>query len=234
MLRFKVHQFCLRRTHYLLLPKLNRDQLQVISRRLGKLGSLAKPAGALSAKLKEGMIHVDPAGLCWSRSDPADAILPVMPEVLSCPKAKVSLNDLSAKYYRALRTRGAASVRLSLRLESGPLWKVLRASGECALAPDEHEVVRLLLRGATGRCRVVTDYPTDGSAMVRLGRRRFFDSVVSPDEAASALRMAGTRAPRNSYIPRDGTLALDGGSTLLSEEGARLFDVLGDWCSFTH
>ena len=96
MLRFKVHQFHLKGTHYLLLPKLNPEQMEIVAKRLSKLGRLFSSAGLVSARLAEGGLHVDPKGLCWARFDPADAILPVVPDLLSCRRAKASFRDLRA------------------------------------------------------------------------------------------------------------------------------------------
>ena len=233
LLRFRAHQFCLRRTHYLLLPKLNPAQLQIVVRRLARLGDVKDRAGSISARVAEGMIHVDPAGLCWSRFDPSDAILPVMPDVLSCPKAKASTDELMGKYVRARTSGRAMSVRFSTRLESEPRWRALRASGECALAPDEHEVAVAMLRRAGGNCRLVTDYPESGSVQMRIGNRRYFESVIKSAEAVSNLRVTGTRGPWNSYLLPDGTLGLAARQGLLDELGARLSDALGEWCYFT-
>ena len=198
--------------------------------RLGRLGDLSRGASSISARLREGTVHVDPAGLCWARFDPADVILPAIPDVLSCPKERVPWDDLKAKYYSAPAFGRASSVRLFLRLESGPLWKALRASAGCGLAPDEHEVARFLLRKASRNIKMVTDYSESESTVIRFGGRRYFESVLTPREASSTLRVAGARAPRSSYLPKDGLLRL-GGAPILSEA---LFDGLGEWCYFTH
>ena len=232
LLRFKVFQFCLGRTHYLLLPKLNPSQMRIVARRLAKLGGQTESKGVLSAKTKDGVVHVDPKGLCWSRADPADALLPVMPEVLSCPKAKVSLGGLRARYYRLSKAEGTTSIRLSLRLESGPTWVHLRRLDKCALAPDEHLVARSLLTEAGASCKVVADYPASDSGVLRLGVKRYFESVMDADEAASALRSVGTRAERNSYICRNETLSLTGGPAP-GGVSADVFGSLGEWCFFT-
>ena len=229
LLRFRIHQFFLRRTHYLLLPKLNSIQMRVIEKRLSKLGGSVAPTGVLSARLKQGTVHVDPGGLCWSRSDPADALLPALPDVLACPKTKVPLKELASKYF-TMGAGGPASLRLSLRLESGSTWKALRASDACALAPDEHEVACSLLRSLEGRCEVVTDYPEAGSTPLRIGAMRYFRSSIARDEAASTLRETETRGRRNSYVCRDGTLRGEGSLGLSDEQYGELFESLGEWC----
>lgn len=233
LLRFEVHQFCMKGTHYLLLPKLNPAQMRVMAERLGRLGEPVESDGQLTARLREGVVHVDPRGLCWARFDPSDAILPAMPEVLSCPKVKVPSDVIRAMYYRESGTGRARSIRLSLRLESGPSWKALRALGDSALAPDEHEVAVSLFRDASGECRMVTDYPDSGSAILRIGGRRYFESTISCDEAASNLRVAGAEASRNSYVPMDGTLRLAANSTRPNDRSARTLGTLGEWCFFT-
>ena len=234
MLRFKVHQFHLKGTHYLLLPKLNPVQMRIIATRLAKLGRLLPSTELVSAKLREGSLHVDPKGLCWARFDPADAILPLVPDLLSCRKVEVSSRGLRAKYYQASRLGGATSIRFSLRLESGSLWRTMRALGECALAPDEHEVAASLLRTSARTCKMVTDYPEEGSAVLRIWGKRYFESNVDPAKASQTLRVVGVKAPRNSYIPADGVLRLDDESTSPEDRSARLFDSLGEWCFFAH
>ena len=233
MLRFKVHQFRLKGTHYLLLPKLTPEQMQMIAKRLAGLGKVVRSTELVSAKLTDGSIHVDARGLCWARFDPSDAVLPVVPDLLSCRRTKVSTKDLRAKYYRIVKGMGPEAVRFSLRLESGSHWRALRASGDCALAPDEHETAASLLSASTGSYRMVTDYPEDESTVIRIGGRRFFESNVESEEAASTLRVAGERAPRNSYIPADGILRLAEGSTFQAERNAKLFDSLGEWCYYS-
>jgi len=230
---FKVHQFNLSGRHYLLLPKLTSRQMGILAGRLEKTGASVSLSSSLLAKSKEGSIHVDPIGICWSMSDPADVILPLIPDILASPNERISLGELSSMYFRAGRSQGKTVVRLSTRLEASALWDTLRAAGECGLAPDEHAVVSTILRLAKGRCVMVTNFPFDGAATRICGGKQYFEGPIDSTEAASTLRPVGGSSRRNSYVPRDATLTLD---RLFSPPEAELASLLGslrEWCFFT-
>lgn len=232
LLRFKPYQFHLGRTHYILLPKLNPDQMQILSERLTKMGELVTSNSLLSARTQKGTVHVDSSGLCWSRVDPADLILPSIPDLLSCAKLRIPLKELGSKYFVASRYGGITSTRLFIRLESGPLWKALRASGGCALTPDEHKVAIHLMNSVGGRCEITTDFPTSRSTERTFGQRHYFDSVLESSEAALALRISGRKDARNAYLPQNAVLRFRGQANLRPRGIRELLNGLGDWCFF--
>jgi hypothetical protein len=220
LLRFRVHQLVLGGRHYLLLPKLNRKQLDFLRRELGGVSALGGP----SHNSSETAIHVDRAGLCWSNRDPADAVLPLIPEILSMPKENATREAILGMYFAADGTCGS----IRTRLEASSNWRRLRGAGECGLTPDEHAVAGSVIR-AGGSCTVVTDYASEGSSAEVWGRRRYFRSELPSSEILGSLRTVGERRDRNSYLPQDGLLKLrrQEGSEALSA-----VEELGDWCSF--
>ena len=230
---FRVHQFHLRGRHYLLLPKLNQPQMHLFAERLSTRGFTLKHGRELIARSREGALHIDPAGLCWSAFDPADAILPAIPDVLAKEKQRIPLRDLRGLYFASTILRGETLARLSTRLESGATWDALRASGECSLAPDEREVASFLMKRSLGPCRMVADFSMEGSLPMIRGRRLYFDCYADCDLACSFLRAAGERASQNSYLPRDGVLSLGHSALRRSGSFEDLFRNLGEWCFYT-
>jgi len=230
-LRFRVHQFQLGGKHYLLLPKLNSSQVEVLAKRFAEIGVVTRGA-LLVVNSRQGPISVSDAGLCWSSFDPGDVVLPAVPNLLSCPKEDAQMETVKARYLRTSRSQEGTTVRVLPRLESSSLWRELRASGGCALAPDEHAVVSTLLRGARRKCEMVTDFFVGGSVPLVYGRKRYFGSKLGPDEAALTLRVAGERGLRNSYVPNDGALGPISASALRRRNWLDLFGDLGEWCPF--
>jgi hypothetical protein len=233
LLPFKVHQFNLSGRHYLLLPKLTSRQMSILAVRLGKTGAAVSLSSSLVAKSKEGSIHVDPIGICWSTSDPADAILPLIPELLASHNERIALGELGSMYFRAGRRQGKTVVRLSTRLEASALWDALRAAGDCGLSPDEHAVVSTILRLTKGRCVMVTNFPFDGAASRICGGKQYYEGPIDSAEAASTLRQVGGSSRRNSYVPRDATLTFDRLFSPSEAELSSLLGSLGEWCYFT-
>ncbi|HEV2120761.1 MAG TPA: hypothetical protein VGS11_11765, partial [Candidatus Bathyarchaeia archaeon] len=82
---FKVHELIIVGRHYILLPKLNYAQMEVLANRLAQTGFLVSRSNVISAKSAKGVIHVDPRGFCWSSFDPRDEILPIIPNLLETP-----------------------------------------------------------------------------------------------------------------------------------------------------
>ena len=232
LLQFKVHQLRLGGKHYFLLPKLNSSQVGVLARRFSEIGSVKRGA-VLVGNSRQGTIRVSESGLCWSSFDPSDAVLPAVPDLLSCPREEAPLEAVRGKYLAMRKSRSGMTIRILPRLEASSLWRELRASGGCALAPDEHAVVSSLIRRAQGTRVMVTDFFVDSSTPLIYGRKRYFSSKLGPDEAASTLNVVGGRGQRNSYIPNDGEL----GPILLSSFSRRdwvdLLAGLGEWCPFT-
>ena len=210
--------------HYLLLPKLNARQVRVLSARLESGGFAVRHQTGFSARSKRGSIHIDSSGVCWSSFDPEDVVLPAIPDLLSCPKEPVALPKLAGLYFRTWGT----FTRILTRMESGPAWTSLRSSGLCALTPDERLVALSLLR--FGGCRLVTDFIIDDPTPLYCGRRRYFQVASYSADAASTLRGADEKLPRNSYLPKEGIIRLRNGPLL-----SRLEEVLrdlGEWCFF--
>jgi hypothetical protein len=229
---FKVHELTIVGRHYILLPKLNNAQVEVVGNRLTQSGFHISRSNVISAKSAKGVIHVDPRGFCWSSFDPRDEILPIIPNLLETPKERMPLRELMGSYFMFAESKAKTVVKVSTRVESSTLWKDLRVFGECGLTPDEHAVVSFFFKKAKGECRLVTDYPTDGFTLRIYGRRRYYESEIRPTEAGSTLRMVGRKAFRNSYIPRDGALMFESLDLPSKEDLAHLFQDLGEWCYF--
>jgi hypothetical protein len=225
MLPFKVHHLEVSKRHYLLLPKLNDTQMRVLAGRLGTRGFSASLGSTIVARSKRGSIYVDPAGLCWSFMDAEDIVLPVIPELLLCPKQAIPRRALAAFYLRAKGSLG----RVVTRMESGVLWDSLRASGQCGLTPDEHAVALALLKNASD-FSLLTDFPGSTPRPRNVGRRRYFETDIWEAEAASSLRMVGELNPRNAYLPRDGMFRpQDPGRPSGLEDS---LSGLGEWCYY--
>lgn len=229
---FRVHELAISGRHYIMLPKLNTIQVDALARRLSKNGFLIRRSNVLTATSSKCVIHVDPRGFCWSVFDPGDEVLPAIPDLLSVSKETRPVEELSGLYYMVAKSKGKTVLRLSPRVESMTLWKSLRASGECGLTPDERAVVAFLMEKTNGECRVLTDYPTDGSTPRIYGKRRYYESSLVPSEVESTLRSVVQRAYRNSYVPRNGALMLDSFLLPSKDELIHLFGDLGEWCYF--
>ena len=231
LLRFKVHLLQLGGKHYLLLPKLNSNQVGVLERRFSEIGKVRR--GAILALIsKRGVIRVSEAGLCWSSFDPSDAVLPAVPDILTCPKERVPVETVRDKYLRTSKLKQTMTIRVMPRLESSSLWRELRGSGLSALAPDEHAIVSSLLRRTRGKSEMVTDFFVSDSMPLVYGRRRYFESPLDSNEAALTLCVIGEHRQRNSYIPNDGELRPIPMSAFSRRDWIDLLAHLGEWCSF--
>ena len=232
MLSFKVHQFHVLGRYYTLLPKLTLPQVRNFADRLKRNGFHVEPSPMLTARSREGVVHVDASGLCWSSFNPSDSILPAIPEVLAFPKQTIPLKELRGKYFSPTKSGANTVVHFSVRMESASLWRALRASGECGLAPDEHTVASFILRHSEGTCKLVTDFPAAGSVPLMCGRKRYFISSLEKSQAELTLREAGEKNVRNSYVRRDSTIRLEASSSS-RDDLLRLFEELGEWCFFS-
>ncbi len=233
MLRFRVHGLEIAGMYYLLLPKLNPAQVRILADRLTRNGYSVHASRIIVAKSDGRVIRIDPSGLCWSAADPSDDVLPAIPDILAVPKQPVPLARIAEMYFRIGESGGGSVVRFSTRIEHSALWDSLRATGECGLAPDEHMVASRLIGRAGGTVSLITDFPSEGSDVRVLGRRRYFESAMSPLNAESTLRVAGSRGPMNSYLPRDVTLKLSASPSLANENLDQALEGLGEWCYFT-
>ena len=216
---FRPLQFRLGRFYYLLLPKLNRAQFDLLSRRVVAHGLL-------------GSIHFDPSGFCRASFDLMDLILPAIPSVLEQAKEYSPPEEVFAKYATVGRDQDEVLVRFSTRIESTHLWELLRKSGECGLTPDEHAIAASLLGHASGSCRVLTDFPCEQSVRRIYSGRQYFESLLDVTEVASTLRTTRTKRSRNSYLPRNGILSFYHMSRPNMREVKELVDELGPWCGF--
>ena len=232
MLRFKVHHLQLGKRHYVLLPKLNSLQIDVLAKRFAEMGVVRRDV-FLAVTSKEGTIRVSEMGLCWSSFDPSDAVLPAVPALLSCPREEAPLETIRRMYLIVSKSRDRLTAKITPRLETSTLWRGLRRSGECALAPDEHAIGSFILQRVRGKCEMVTDFFVDGSTPLVFGRRRYFNSKLGPDEAALALRKVGERHQRSSYVPQDGELGPVPVSSISQRDWIDLVAELGEWCPFT-
>jgi hypothetical protein len=232
LLGFRFQQFELGGRYYVPLPKLTSLQVEIINQRLKAVGFRTSAAGILRAAKESLAVTVASEGLCWSNHDLTDILVPVVPSVLTSKKRPVSIRSLADKYFGAKRQDDGVLLRLSPRLETSSLWRFMRAADSCALTPDEHAVFSFLLRHSSLESEILTDYPTEGCRVRRIGRKQYYSSRISGEEAADTLRDLGTRGSRNSYLPRDSLLRLSSLGVRLGE----LSDVLrglGEWCYFT-
>jgi hypothetical protein len=164
--------------------------------------------------------------------DPADAIVPAIPDVICSPKERVPLKRLVSMYLGIGRVGAKAVARISTRVESYSSWDRLRRSGDCGLAPDEHAVTTFLLARSQTANTLLTDFPTHESEVRICGRNQYYLSRLDRACAVGFLRAVGTKGSKNSYLPRDGLLELDGGARRTRREWSELFSGLGEWCCF--
>lgn len=231
MPRFEVHALEMRRRHYLLLPKLNREQRALLTGRLLKEGFALGGGEPLTFRSGWGAIHVYAEGFCWGSSDPSDFILPAVPELLGCRQERVSRRDLRRMYFQVSSATPCAAMRLTPRVESAGNWEALRATDECGVSPDERLAFQAVLEEADIAAAFVTDFAGAGSTPMVIGRRLYFRTKMTPAAASRALRSAGSKRQRNAYLSRDGRLTVSARG-----EFQRAFDAvageLGEWCSF--
>lgn len=230
MLSYELLQLRLGDREYLLLPKLVPAQLEILAGRLSQAGFDVAAAATITARRPGQVIHVSPAGLCWSNLDPSDAIAPVIPDLLGVQKRPARVGAVLGEYFRARRVGQSVSLRLSLRVESGPLWTRLRKADACGLAPDEHSVVSAVLAACSGRCAMLTDFPVEGSKVRVLGNRQYYSSSLACSEAASTLRLASRKEARNSYLPEDGVMSLGSMNRIPHGQWVDVLRGLGGWC----
>lgn len=232
MLPFRIHQLEIGRLHYLLLPKLTRWQMRVISERLTEAGYSVELSDHLSARSAHASIRVDASGVCRATTDVGDLLIPAVPDILASRKARIPMSELESLYLAGGRFGRKTTIRVFTRVESGRLWDLMRASESCGLTPDEHAVTSFLLERSHGACEVLTDFPTHESVVRVLRGRRYYNSRVYAATASMTLRAAGARSPRNSYLRRDGVLKVDNLRRPSASDWRCLFNELGEWCYF--
>jgi hypothetical protein len=232
MLEFGLHEIRVGSRFYILLPKLNRTQMQTLGARLKRQGFAISGDSSMTAKERGVVLHIDSGGLCWSTSDPADWIVPAIPELLSAPKEEVPLEQLKRRYF-SLQTSGSSAIlRFEPRIERGSLWRALRGTGDCGLAPDEFAVIMFLLEHTRGRVSLVTDFPTTSSRRRVIGGRQYFETSLTSPQARSTLSSVSKHGARNSYVPPRGVLTLTSFTPPSRRGWVESFEGLGEWCYF--
>ena len=230
MLEFALHEIRVGSRSYILLPKLNEAQMQALGIRLKRQGFEVASRRTLVARRRDMALRISPSGLCWSSSDPADSVVPGIPELLGCPKAAVPVEGLENGYF-SLRLAGqGADLRFEPRMEAGSLWRSLRAVNQCGLSPDEHRVLLFLLEHAEGECDLLTDYPTLSGRKRVIGSKVYFESRLKTSEINATLRSVEGPSARNSYLPARGIIRLARYHPPPRREFVALFDDLGEWC----
>jgi hypothetical protein len=233
MLRFKLHEIRLGLWTHLLMPKLNENQLEWIAGKLTNIRFRVERGSTLVARRKEVTIHLNPSGHCWSSSDPGDFVIPLIPEILGFPKQRVPLAEFKGRYFRVSRSENKALVRLTTRMESAKDWELLRATGQCALSPDEKIVASTLIRSSRGGCTLLTDFPVDDGGVRVIGNRQYYESFLESEDAVAMLREVGRTRTRNSYVPGNGFLRLRTFVPPSSNTLRAISEELGEWCYFT-
>jgi len=232
MLRYEPLQFELGTKKLMLLPRLVPSQLAILANRLSATGfKVARDCG-LVARRPGQTVRVSAAGFCWSNQDLSDVIVPAIPGLLATPKQSVRADVLMRSYFRIAQGSSGVVVHFSPRVEIGSSWIRLREGGLCALAPDEHAVAKVVLGAGSGKCRMLTDFPLEGSRVKILGRKRYYDSFLPASEAAATLGVAGSRGDRNSYLARDGTVSLVSPGRTSRRKWIDALRNLGEWCYF--
>jgi hypothetical protein len=205
-------------------------QLEIIRLRLASSGYTISRSKVLRAAKGTAVLHVDPAGICWSSADVTDAVAPIIPEMLAVKKDRTPLDVIKDGYF-SISTAGRRSVmRFNPRVESSSFWGELRATNTCGLTPDEREVYSYVLSQTSGCCQVVTDYPTEGCRIRRIGRKQYYQSTVETAEAASNLRVIGEQRVRSVYLPKTNLIQLNSMLDLSPRDLEELFLNLGEWC----
>jgi hypothetical protein len=217
--------------YYLPLPKLNSVQVQFLSQHLRDRGfTVHVGKRILLAVAGTSRITVNPAGLSSSSGELLDAISPAIPSLLSFDKERVTndLVDQQPLYFSPKKSKaGTLEIQLFTRMEGFRTWTELRKTGLCGLTPDEEAVIASLLQTGDGSVECVTDFLSETSFPLRLGRVQYFLSRIPVDEFVSTLRTVSKSSRRNSYLPRDSTLRV---------RVEKKFDLgadpggLGEWC----
>jgi hypothetical protein len=207
--------------------------MEVFAARLSEKGASVTRSPSLTAKSKGGTVHIEPMGLCWSASDPADLILPAIPSVLECKRERIQLERLKEMYFGLGSSRGETALRFTTRLEGSAPWDALREAGDCGLSPDEHALISAVIEQADTPCTMLTDFPFDGAVVRIHGRRQYYSGLLDSATALATLRRVGSRSERNSYLAKTSTLTFPRDFSLPDGRLASLFDDLGEWCFFT-
>jgi hypothetical protein len=230
MLTYELLQLDIGDRSLILMPRLVSAQLDLLSARLSSLGFRVTTGSLLTAKRPGQTIHISSSGYCLSNQDPTDHVAPAIPELLAVPKQSVPATALMGTYLQTKHSAPGVAVRFTPRIESGILWTELRRADNCGLTPDEHFVLRAVLKAASGRCTLLTDFPVEGSRIKVIGRRQYYISSLTLSEASSTLRVAGRRGERNSYLPRDGIVRLASLRPFSHRQLVGISNGLGEWC----
>ena len=238
MLRFRIHQIYIHSVHSNLipLPKLTDPQLGILSGHLQehdfnvRVGS--KPNKRIALRGNQRISIDGELGLASSSVDMLDPIAPAVPGILAAPRVEggSEARERVADRYFSLKSSGA-SVELQLfpRMESLRMWTNLREEGLSGLTPDEAVVIKHALGNASSASsvRCVTAQPRSGSRRLQVGRKLYYESVLSVSEFLSSLRTIDSgQIDSASYLPRDSIFVL----SRLRLDTSLAPDELGEWC----
>lgn len=225
MLKYEVHEMHVEGMdrYYLPLPKLTLRQLQAFEERLASSGfSVRREGDFLKAEDTSCRLTISRSGLAWSGCEMLDAVSPAIPGLLRFPREPVAANP----YFTAKKMQGGFEVQFFPRMEGLRIWSALRSTGESGLTPDEKAVVSQVLAGADQPIECVTDYPTQGCSVLRMGRTQYYHSSVPASEFVSRLRSLSTSYPKNCYLPRSSVIRVT--SKFLPP--VSIGKELGEWC----
>jgi hypothetical protein len=112
-------------------------------------------------------------------------------------------------------------------MERWSLWTALRQDHRTGLTPDEAIVLKKLYAASDGPVECVTDYPTDGGTIFRVGGRSYFRAQVDAAEAVANLDFVSRPpATRNCYLPRSVVLRIAEAPRFTAKD----IESLGEWC----
>ena len=234
MVDFKLRQLSLEDegTNYLLLPKMGRPQIEILARRLEKLGFKLSRGATIVGRKKSETVTVSERGFARSRSDLIDILAPALPELLKTVPAAMSLTSVRGLYLDSFQVKGGAILRFKPRIEALGTWESLRKRGLSGATPDEVQVMRVMI-GRTGTIvNALTDYPRDGASVRQLGKRLYFESPVPVDEFVSNLPSVDDKNVRNSYMPKTASLEVRGYRPPSPSDLSLALGALGTWCFF--
>ena len=216
---------------FILLPKLNTPQIRMMNSRLECLGFEIRIGDSMVARKPGQTLRLSPSGFCRSNFDPFDAVVPLIPDLLSSPKVRITEVEILGMYFRRSDSQGQ-SVRLSPRMERGGLWWELRSRGLSGLTPDEALVYSRVLAVASGTCTFLTDFPTRHSKMTLIGKRVFYKTELPVEQFAGMIGTMPGRVGRNVYLPENGMMNFTHQRDLSPADRSEIISNLGEWCTY--
>ena len=229
-LRYVVQQIRLEsmNRYYLPLPKLNHSQLRFLKENLEGRGFTCRAEGHfLRASDGPATLTIDSAGLASSAGELLDALAPTIPALLSFPK-EASGGPSTPPYFIVKRVKADLhEIQVFPRMEGLRTWSELRRMGLCGLTPDEKAVVSSLLSDTRGTIECVTDYVSESSSPMMLGKRQFYRSEIPIREFVSNLGTMDRPHSRRCYLPRKSVIRVNATRDL---DARSALAGLGEWC----